>query len=595
MNYTIDQNGSITYFSQIPQEYIITNKNLTMIIKKGMPLSIFSNKYGTVMSNIYFDFLKIEKVRFYPDGIELSNRISKMNIISEPQSYSFLIKFENIKNLEFSFRLIFKKEFKLPFFDKVEIPIKYETQTFNKGIKLKDDFVIEVTKGKIKNIKKDERIVFNIESDKERIIEISIGKSGEKDLTEKNNDYINYLKKLTPQYNYLEDLEKILFLFSTHTALSSIKDFDGKLGLAAGVNYSFPNRTYFRDGFWTIQPIMKIDPQFARNEILLLSEGVHKDGSCPSGVMILGEEELEFIREKKELLPKQVKTSYRYEKDWWSNHHDSGGYYVILLSQYIEKTGDIEILKEEFSEGTILDKVGFILKRYLKMSNDKDFLMNKPFDSNDWADNVYRNGYVTYDLAIQIEAFRKAALIYKMVSRDKISKELFDKYEKMKYYFNKKMWNEEKGYFNDFIGDYCEDHLNIDTVISILFDIADNEKKQKTLFAMEKMLETKNNPDQKFGDWGVMSVWPFFKSKKHLFSKSVFPYRYHNGSDWPYLSSIYALVKRRENMDYKYPLMRWWKYSLDKGWINPVEYYSPAYFRGSLNQGWSSFAATFFL
>ncbi len=111
---------------------------------------------------------------------------------------------------------------------------------------------------------------------------------------------------------------------------------------------------------------------------------------------------------------------------------------------------------------------------------------------------------------------------------------------------------------------------------------------------MERMLETKNNKEQKFEDWGVMSVWPFFKSKKHLFSKSVFPYRYHNGSDWPYLSSIYALVKKREGMDYKYPLTRWWEYSLEKGWINPVEYYSPIYARGSLNQGWSSMAATLF-
>jgi glycogen debranching enzyme len=592
MYYKIEEDGSLTYFQIFPKEYIISNRSSTMLLKNCMPFSIFSNKYGTVISKIRLNFYPNQRAKFWPDGMSANDGLSKMTVMSDPSAYSFLVKFKNLKNLVFSFTPVFKKEFKLPFFDKIEIPISYQQEVEDNGLKFADDFKIIIKKGEIRDLIKGEKVAFVLRSDENNEIEIIIGKD-EKNLEEKNTEYLHYLNSLV-QNKDLSELEKSEFLFTMHTAFSSIKDYDGNLALAAGVNYSFPNRTYFRDSFWTIQPIMKVDPKFAKNQILFLSEGVHEDGSCPSGVMKLGEEELAFIRSKKNMLPKKVKEFYKYEKDWWSNHHDSGGYYIILLSDYINNTGDLSILKERFPDGTVLDKIGNILKRYISLDTDNDLLFEKPYDSNDWADNVYKNGAVTYDLAIQIKAFEEASLIYDLIGDKKIVKDTREKYQKMKHNFNKKMWNEKKGYFNDFIGDYLEDHLNIDTILALLFDIADEDKKRETLDAMERLLETKNNKEQKFGDWGVMSVWPFFKSKKHLFSKSIFPYRYHNGSDWPYLSSIYALVKKREGMDYSYPLTRWWEYSLEKGWINPVEYYSPIYARGSLNQGWSSMAATLF-
>ena len=48
-----------------------------------------------------------------------------------------------------------------------------------------------------------------------------------------------------------------------HAALSSIRqDEDGKFGgLAAGQGYSSPARTYYRDGYWTLQPLLKLAPE----------------------------------------------------------------------------------------------------------------------------------------------------------------------------------------------------------------------------------------------------------------------------------------------------------------------------------------------
>lgn len=593
VDYKIEKDGSITYFKEFPNEYIITNRSMTMKLTKGIPTSVFSNKIGVVISKFKLNFIPRESINFWPDAELAVNGLSKMWVFSEPSLNSFLIKFKNLRNLEFSFTPVFIKEFKLPFYNQVKIPIKYKETIKQNVLNFNEDFKLIIKKGRLKKFEKNERLSLFIDSDKNKEIEIIIGKE-EDNIEEKNKEYFNYLKSLIENKN-LGKLQKSEFLFTMHTAFSSIKDYDGNLALTAGVNYSFPNRTYYRDSFWTIQPIMKVNPNFAKNEILILSEGVHKDGSCPSGVMILEKEEQDFIREKKKYMPKKVLESYKHEKDWWSNHHDSGGYYIILISDYIKKTNDLSILYHKFEDGTVLSKIDYILKRYLKLDRDKDFLMEKPIDSNDWADNVYRNGLVTYDLAIQIAAFKEASEIYKLIGKNDVCYDLSEKYGIMKYNFNKKMWNSKYEYYNDFIGDYLEDHLNIDTIISLLFNIADKEKKEKTLQAMENILETRNNSHQKYGDWGVMSVWPIFKSRKHLFSKSSFPYRYHNGSDWPYLSSIYALVRKQEGKDYDYPLTRWWKYSLEKGWINPIEYYSPVYPRGSLNQGWSSMAATLFI
>ena len=45
------------------------------------------------------------------------------------------------------------------------------------------------------------------------------------------------------------------------------------------------------------------------------------------------------------------------------------------------------------------------------------------------------------------------------------------------------------------------------------------------------------------------------------------------------------------NMDYMYPLTRWFEYNIEKGNYTPIEFFSPIQKDGSLLQAWSSTGA----
>ena len=121
-----------------------------------------------------------------------------------------------------------------------------------------------------------------------------------------------------------------------------------------------------------------------------------------------------------------------------------------------------------------------------------------------------------------------------------------------------------------------------------MYGIAPKDRAVSVLKNMEKYLESKNNTEQKAGDFGVLSVYPFYKPNRSVVLKSSLPYYYHNGGDWPYLSAAYAYAKMMYGMDYKYPLTRWFEYNLEKGNYTPVEFFSPTHPQGSLLQGWSA-------
>ncbi|MGO6986931.1 glycogen debranching protein, partial [Rhizobium leguminosarum] len=73
-----------------------------------------------------------------------------------------------------------------------------------------------------------------------------------------------------------------------HAALSSVRrDEHGAFaGLAAGQAYSAPARTYYRDGYWTLQALLDREPAAVRGQIDLLARGIQPDGEAPSGVIL---------------------------------------------------------------------------------------------------------------------------------------------------------------------------------------------------------------------------------------------------------------------------------------------------------------------
>ena len=244
---------------------------------------------------------------------------------------------------------------------------------------------------------------------------------------------------------------------------------------------------------------------------------------------------------KKGECPSAVKFNF---KNYWGNHYDSPSFFVAMIYDYVVHTGDLSVLSESCACGTIIEAAKLVLDR-LEQETDSTGLLVKggEYNRRDWCDNVFRS-------------------------------------------------TEEKGYYVNYKSkEFTEDNLSIDTVVAVLFGIADEERSKRVLENMEKMLESKNNKQQKAGDFGTLSVYPFYKNTKDIVQKSSLPYYYHNGGDWPYLSCVYAYAKLMYGMDYKYPLTRWFEYNLDQGNYTPVEFFSPVHPQGSLLQAWSSTGA----
>ncbi|WP_431324114.1 GH116 family glycosyl hydrolase [Rhizobium sp. YTU87027] len=374
---------------------------------------------------------------------------------------------------------------------------------------------------------------------------------------------------------------------SLHAALSSIRqDEHGAFaGLAAGQAYSAPARTYYRDGYWTLQALLDREPQAVRAQIDLLARGVQPNGEAPSGVILTGPGQAEEWEKVRQTHPR-IKEEHLRPGDWWSDHFDSPLFFVLTIGDYVRTTGDSAPLSLYW------DKVVTIFNRYCGFDEAANGLPMKPRHDRDWADNVYRHGYVAYDLGLWIgaldviaqhgpsldEAVASRAAAMAQQARVSLDEVLL----------------QPNGTYADYgtKADFIEDHLTLDSLTLLRFKAVSFERAKSVLTRVQQTLESRNNSEQPYGDWGVLCAFPPFKRPKDTREKSYFAYRYHNGSDWPYLSGLYAEQLLNYGLDgADYPLLRWWKTCLEEGWMGAVEYFSPPWGRGSLLQGWSSMPA----
>lgn len=374
---------------------------------------------------------------------------------------------------------------------------------------------------------------------------------------------------------------------SAHASLSSIRRAeDGTfLGLAAGQAYSAPTRTYYRDGYWTLQALLFLDTQAVRDQIDLLATGIQPDGEAPSGVILTGPEQgLEW--EKFRVTAEDYKMEHLRPTDWWSDHFDSPLFFILTIGDYIRTTGDNAVLARHWK------KVEAIFHRYLAFDKAGNGLPQKPRHDRDWADNVYRHGYVAYDLGLWIGALD---VIEKFGSSldSKLADQARQTAIKARASLDDVLLT-AAGWYADYgtKADFVEDHLTLDSLTLLRFDAVSAERAKIVLDHASQLLETRNNDRQPYGDWGVMCAWPPFKRPSDTRAKSAFAYRYHNGSDWPYLSGLYAEQRLKFGLDgWEYPMLRWWQTSLENGWIGSVEYFAPPFGRGSLLQGWTGMSA----
>jgi hypothetical protein len=93
-----------------------------------------------------------------------------------------------------------------------------------------------------------------------------------------------------------DPLLRSLVVFGVHAALSSARRYpDGAFaGVSAGLVYSNPPRSYYRDGYWTLQLVIQLAPDLAAAEIELLASRIGPDGEAPSAVILEGRHADEF-------------------------------------------------------------------------------------------------------------------------------------------------------------------------------------------------------------------------------------------------------------------------------------------------------------
>ncbi len=382
-----------------------------------------------------------------------------------------------------------------------------------------------------------------------------------------------------------DPLLRSMVLQGVHAALSSIRadDRGGFAGMAAGMAYSSPARTYYRDCYWTLQLLLKIAPEAVRDQIRILADGVQPDGEAPSGVILSGPAQSaawrEFIRH-----PDRYKEHHLRPEDWWSDHFDSPLFFVLALGDYVAATGDTDEMERHRRIVTA------VIKRYFRLAGP-DGLPLKPRNDRDWADNVFREGLVAYDLGLWVGALDVVARSGKAIDAG-LAEQARAAAAAARRAIDRLLWTGAN--YADYAtpDGFVEDHLTLDSLTLARYDAIPEERARALLDSVAARLESRHNHQQPYGDWGVLCAFPPFKRKRDIRAKTAFAYRYHNGSDWPYLDGLYAMERLRRGMGgARYALTRWWSYCLAKGWAGPVEYFAPPFGRGSLLQGWSAMPA----
>lgn len=384
-----------------------------------------------------------------------------------------------------------------------------------------------------------------------------------------------------------DPLLRSMVMQGVHAGLSSVrKDSKGQFaGLAAGQSYSAPARTYYRDGYWTLQILLQLAPEIVLEQIDVMARGIRPDGEAPSAVILSGAPQA-AAWERLRKTNSQYAKDHRRAGEWWSDHFDSPLFFVLALGDYAAHTGDETPVQRHWH------LVKAVFDRYAAFAREGGGLPQKPRHDRDWADNVFRAGCVAYDLGLWVGALDVIARLGK--KRDlRLAGRAREMAAKARELINGTLW-QKCGWYADYMDNngFVEDHLTLDSLTLLRYDVADDSRARSVLNAVKKNLESRHNKTQKWEDWGMLCAFPPFRRRADLRSKTAFPYRYHNGADWPWLDGVYANeLLRRGLPGWRYPLTRWWQTCLEQGWTGPVEYFSPPFGRGCLLQGWSSMPA----
>ncbi|MEJ0065753.1 MAG: hypothetical protein WDM85_10255 [Caulobacteraceae bacterium] len=184
-----------------------------------------------------------------------------------------------------------------------------------------------------------------------------------------------------------EPVLRSMVIQGAHAGLSSVRGYPGGhfAGLAAGLAYSTPPRTYYRDGYWTLPLLSRVAPQVVAEQIDLLATCVQADGEAPSGVIVQGPHAASF--EAYRLAEPALAAIHWRPGEWWSDHFDSPLFFVIAVGEHVAASGDTDMALRHWP------KLLAVFHRYMALRG-ADGLPVKPRNDRDWADNVFRQGLV---------------------------------------------------------------------------------------------------------------------------------------------------------------------------------------------------------
>ena len=359
--------------------------------------------------------------------------------------------------------------------------------------------------------------------------------------------------------------DKALYVSSIFCALENHKEIGKYRAFSPGCTCSGPVRTYYADASWSTMALYRQHrTEIIRDQIVTLSHGIDEGGDCPAAVTF------EFAAH-------------------WRTHYDTPCFFVMSVYDYINHTGDFSILDEEVKGRTVYQCCLLAMDK-LANCEDETSLIKKPgrYNNRDWTDKVNRVGYVTYDEVLYARALYCLSRI--AGKRDKVRAARYrEMFARTKNAINRILWDDKKGYYVNYKSDtFTEDNLSVDTVIAILFGISDKEKTERLLDSISALLETKNNKLQPAGDFGVMSVYPFYRGVDRCYDKASKEYEYHNGAAWPYWSALVAYAEMRNGRDCSYALLSSFDWNVKHGNYTLADYYSPCAPSGSPLSTWNS-------
>ncbi|MCS7105757.1 MAG: hypothetical protein NZ942_00340 [Candidatus Aenigmarchaeota archaeon] len=320
--------------------------------------------------------------------------------------------------------------------------------------------------------------------------------------------------------------------------------FNSKFGFGYFAGYPWFTQFWGRDLGWIIPAVVDLGKfEEAKEALKTLASFQSEEGKIPNVIYMNG------------------KVDY--------NSADSTLLWIIALNHYLKNSGDLAFVKS-------LKNNFFRALEWIKSKEDKKGFIEHG-EKETWMDTLERKNALEVQ-AMLVASLKAAHEIAKIFWDDN---ELWQKAVKLEKNFEKVFWNEEDGFYVDFIEGRKARTIN--SVFPLFFGISRNSKK------VLKIIES----DEFTSEYGVRTI-----SKK---DPAYNPAGYHTGSSWGWIVALVACAEFKnknyeKGLDYLKILYKNLSQdcvkSLGEAWNsenNDVNLWKVSFFEpGACLQGWSS-------